>query len=76
MHCHHYDASPARRLQDNGLRCKPYSIAINPIQARPAQEVAAELIRCLMVKRQVGGELLRGVIVETVAYCQCVAEGF
>jgi len=43
---------------------------------RPAQEVAPELIGCLLLKRQVGGELLGGVIVETEAYCQCVAEGF
>ena len=37
---------------------------------RPAEEVAPELIGCLLVKRQAGGELLRGVIVETEAYCQ------
>jgi DNA-3-methyladenine glycosylase len=38
--------------------------------ARPAEEVAPELVGCLLVKRQAGGELLRGVIVETEAYCQ------
>ena len=43
---------------------------------RPAQEVAPELIGCLLLKRQAGGELLGGVIVETEAYCQSVAEGF
>ncbi len=32
--------------------------------------VAPELIGCLLVKRQAGGELLWGVIVETEAYCQ------
>ena len=32
--------------------------------------MAPELIGCLLVKRQAGGELLRGVIVETEAYCQ------
>jgi len=32
--------------------------------------VAPELIVCLLVKREAGGELLRGVIVETEAYCQ------
>ena len=37
---------------------------------RPAQEVAPELIGCLLLKRQTGGELLGGVIVETEAYCQ------
>jgi len=34
---------------------------------RPAQEVAPELIGCLLLKRQVGGALLGGVIVETEA---------
>jgi DNA-3-methyladenine glycosylase len=38
--------------------------------ARPAELVAPELIGCLLVKRQASGELLRGVIVETEAYCQ------
>ena len=37
---------------------------------RPAEEVAPELVGCLLVKREVGGELLRAVIVETEAYCQ------
>jgi DNA-3-methyladenine glycosylase len=32
--------------------------------------VAPELIVCLLVKRQVAGELLRAVIVETEAYSQ------
>jgi len=38
--------------------------------ARPAEVVAPELIGCLLVKRQEGGELLWGVIVETEAYSQ------
>ena len=38
--------------------------------ARPAEMVAPELIGCLLVKRQPGGELLWGVIVETEAYSQ------
>ena len=38
--------------------------------ARPAEEVAPELIGCLLLKRQADGELLSGVIVETEAYCQ------
>jgi len=38
--------------------------------ARPAEQVAPELIGCLLVKRQEGGELLWGVIVETEAYSQ------
>jgi len=38
--------------------------------ARPAEQVAPELIGCLVVKRQEGGEFLWGVIVETEAYSQ------
>jgi DNA-3-methyladenine glycosylase len=38
--------------------------------ARPAEVVAHELIGCLLVKRQLNGMLLRGVIVETEAYSQ------
>ncbi len=38
--------------------------------ARPAEQVAPDLIGCLLVKRQASGELLRGVIVETEAYSQ------
>ncbi|QVL52633.1 MAG: DNA-3-methyladenine glycosylase [Cyanobium sp. M30B3] len=37
---------------------------------RPAEQVAPELIGCLLVKRQTTGELLWGVIVETEAYSQ------
>ena len=37
---------------------------------RPAEEVAPELIGCLLVKREAGGKLLWGVIVETEAYSQ------
>jgi 3-methyladenine DNA glycosylase Mpg len=36
--------------------------------ARPAVQVAPALIVCLLVKRQEGGELLWGVVVETEAY--------
>ena len=52
-------------------------IAITPSQhllqsffARPAEQVAPELIGCLLVKHQASGELLWGVVVETEAYCQ------
>ena len=41
-----------------------------PFFARPAEEVAPDLLGCLLVKRQAGGELLWGVFVETEAYCQ------
>ena len=36
--------------------------------ARPAPEVAPELIGCVLVRRLPSGELLRGIIVETEAY--------
>ena len=52
-------------------------IATTPFQhlpqsffARPAELVAPQLIGCLLVKRQEGGELLWGVVVETEAYSQ------
>lgn len=38
--------------------------------ARPAEQVAPELIGCRLVKRLAAGGLLWGVIVETEAYCQ------
>ena len=38
--------------------------------ARPAEQVAPELIGCLLVKRQTDGSLLWGVVVETEAYSQ------
>jgi len=49
-------------------------LVVNPLPkaffARPAEQVAPELIGCLLVKRQADGELLWGVMVETEAYCQ------
>jgi DNA-3-methyladenine glycosylase len=60
-----------------GLIPQATPIATNPSQhlpqsffARPAEQVAPELIGCLLVKRQPTGELLWGVIVETEAYSQ------
>jgi len=38
--------------------------------ARPAEQVAPELIGCLLVKCQADGVLLWGVVVETEAYSQ------
>ena len=68
------------RPASNRFRRRPSPIATKPFQpptalppeffCRPAQEVAPELIGCLLLKRQVGGELLGGVILETEAYCQ------
>lgn len=55
-----------------GERCA--AVVGNPLPkaffARPAEQVAPELIGCLLVKRQAGGELLWGVLVETEAYSQ------
>jgi len=42
--------------------------------ARPAEQVAPELIGCLLVKRQEGGELLRAITVSTLiiqSVCDC-----
>ena len=68
------------RPASNRFRRRPTPIATKSFQpptalppaffCRPAQEVAPELIGCLLLKRQTGGELLGGVIVETEAYCQ------
>ena len=38
--------------------------------ARPAEQVAPDLIGCLLVQRQEDGSLLWGVVVETEAYSQ------
>ena len=38
--------------------------------ARPAEQVAPDLIGCLLVKRQPDGDVLWGAIVETEAYSQ------
>ena len=47
-------------------------LVVNPLPkaffARPAEQLAPELIGCLLVKRQASGELLWGVIVEAEAY--------
>ncbi len=55
-----------------GERCA--DLVGNPLPkvffSRQAEQVAPELIGCLLVKRQASGELLWGVIVETEAYCQ------
>ena len=67
----------ATRQHHSALPHKATPIATTPSQhlpqsffARPAEQVAPELIGCLLVKRQPTGELLWGVIVETEAYCQ------
>ena len=56
---------PAKNLPQSLFQYLPHSFF-----RRPAEQVAPELIGCLLVKRQAGGELLRAVIVETEAYCQ------
>jgi DNA-3-methyladenine glycosylase len=59
-------ASPSGFLsQPEGLPALPPTFF-----ARPAEQVAPELIGCLLVKRQPSGVLLWGVIVETEAYSQ------
>ena len=54
-HSHSHHALPAL----------PYAFC-----CRPAEVVAPELIGCKLVKRQTGGSLLWGVVVETEAYSQ------
>jgi hypothetical protein len=56
---------PSRSHSHHALPALPQSFF-----ARPAEQVAPELIGCLLVKRQPSGELLWGVIVETEAYSQ------
>ena len=36
---------------------------------RPATEVAPDLVGCMLVRQMADGEVLRGMIVETEAYC-------
>jgi DNA-3-methyladenine glycosylase len=65
-------------LWQSQLHCAKFSsLAATAIQylpqsffCRPAEVVAPELIGGLLVKRQAGGELLWGLIVETEAYSQ------
>jgi DNA-3-methyladenine glycosylase len=54
------------------LGCDPELPPVLPQSffCRPAEQVAPDLIGCLLVKRQPDGELLWGVIVETEAYSQ------
>jgi DNA-3-methyladenine glycosylase len=75
----HFDGASWLCVGSTGGRAAT-PIATTPIQelpalpqsffCRPAEEVAPELIGCLLVKCQPNGELLWGVIVETEAYCQ------
>ncbi len=78
----HFFSSPSRKScqQPWALPDPATPIATAPIQdlpalpqsffARPAEQVAPDLIGCLLVKRQPMGGLLWGVIVETEAYSQ------
>ena len=56
--------------QSNPIATTPSQHLPQAFFARPAEQVAPELIGCLLVKRQADGELLWGVIMETEAYCQ------
>ena len=49
---------------------KVFPALTQPFFCRPAEIVGPELIGCLFVKRQLSGQLLWGVIVETEAYSQ------
>ena len=49
---------------------QPFPALPQSFFARPAEDVAPDLIGCLLVKCQPDGEQLWGVIVETEAYCQ------
>jgi DNA-3-methyladenine glycosylase len=76
----HYGSSSSGCQHPSALPHAATPIATTPSQhlpalpqaffARPAEQVAPELIGCLLVKRQADAELLWGVIVETEAYCQ------
>jgi len=56
--------------QDTPIATTPSQHLPPSFFARPAEQVAPELIGCLLMKRQEGGELLWGVIVEMEAYSQ------
>jgi len=47
------------------IATKPFPALPQSFFARPAEQVAPELIGCLLVKRQEDGSLLWGVVVET-----------
>ena len=57
-------------LQATPIATTPSQHLPQPFFCRPAEQVAPDLIGCLLVKRQASGELLWGAIVETEAYCQ------
>jgi len=56
--------------QSGPIATKTLPALPNSFFALPAEQVAPELIGCLLVKRQPNGELLWGVVVETEAYSQ------
>jgi len=56
--------------QATPISAKRFPVPPLRLLLRPAEQVAPELICCLLVKRQANGELLRGVVVETEAYSQ------
>ncbi len=60
-----HQATPIATTPSQQLPALPQSFFV-----RPAEQVAPDLIGCLLVKRQPSGELLWGVIVESEAYCQ------
>jgi DNA-3-methyladenine glycosylase len=75
--CPQYRPSSTARQQPSAIPYSATPIATTLSQhlpqsffCRPAEQVAPELIGCLLVKCQADGELLWGVIVETEAYSQ------
>jgi len=52
-------------VKSTPIATKPFPALPQSFFARPAEQVAPELIGCLLVKRQEDGSLLWGVVVET-----------
>ena len=63
-------ASPEATAVATQLIAKDFPALPHDFFCRPAEVVAPELIGCKLVKRQTGGSLLWGVVVETEAYSQ------
>jgi len=69
-YCIRFPSSPPTTPKATPIATKTFPALPPSFFARPAEQVAPDLIGCLLVKRQPSGELLWGVIVETEAYSQ------
>jgi len=69
-YCIRFPSSPPTTPKATPIATKTFPALPPSFFARPAEQVAPDLIGCLLVKRQPSGELLWGVIVETEAYFQ------